>query len=135
MGQGNPYKKNNGRFGSASDHDYIIYEPNKERDIARSQWEAKELTGRDNFDEQFRNDQARGDYEPRQRDNTPAEPLMDKQLKSLYKRLKTIEESSKPNTKSLRKLQDEVKDLRERTKRSDLDDLLSRISHMWNELR
>ena len=33
MGKGNPYKLNNGRFGSSSHYDYVLYEPNKEKEI------------------------------------------------------------------------------------------------------
>ena len=40
--KGNPYKKNNGRFGSKDDHDYVIYEPNKDRQISANKEEARQ---------------------------------------------------------------------------------------------
>ena len=37
MGKGNPYKLNNGRFGSPDHHDYVLYEPNKDKQIEENE--------------------------------------------------------------------------------------------------
>lgn len=41
MGKGNPYKLNNGRFGSPDHHDYVLYEPNKDKQIEENKKAAK----------------------------------------------------------------------------------------------
>ena len=136
MGKGNPYKKNKGGlFGTKEDHDYVLYEPNKDRDIEYYQKEGSERDREDAYLEDMLHDNIQDDYKPKVRHNTEIYPVSDKQVDSFNKRLDTLEDKPRLNTNSLRKLQDEVEALQRKTHSMKLDGILSRIKSLWSELR